>query len=189
MPKTIVTVPVFRNKAVDKWIPLQIPSKGMGYHDKTGSEEFSREKTTTESKEGGTDFGMTIVKRLVDMMGGGRIEVESKPGKGTKFTVTLTHRIAQKTETMLMQSETGYFDLILIDIQMPCMTGYETTRRICQLPDSKKAGIPILAMTANAFEEDKRKVMLAGMNGHLAKPVNVKVMFRTLKVVLSAAGV
>lgn len=73
----------------------------------------------------------------------------------------------------LTAAEPGYYDLILMDVQMPVMNGYEATKAIRRLPDRQKALIPILAMTANAFEEDKREAMLAGMNGHLTKPINV----------------
>ena len=68
------------------------------------------------------------------------------------------------------ESETGRFDIILMDIQMPVMDGYEATRRIRRMDDKKKANIPILSMTANAFPEDKIKALDAGMNGHVAKP-------------------
>ena len=76
----------------------------------------------------------------------------------------------------LSEVDEDFYDLILMDIQMPNMNGYEATRRIRQFKNSKKAGIPILAMTANAFEEDKKMAMDAGMNGHVSKPIDVSVL-------------
>ena len=76
----------------------------------------------------------------------------------------------------LSEVDEDLYDLILMDIQMPNMNGYEATRRIRQFKNSKKAGIPILAMTANAFEEDKKMAMDAGMNGHVSKPIDVSVL-------------
>lgn len=78
----------------------------------------------------------------------------------------------------------GYYDLILMDIQMPKMNGYEATRQIRALPDSRIANIPILAITANAFEEDKQAAAKAGMNGHIAKPLDLHEMIATLKTIL-----
>ena len=75
---------------------------------------------------------------------------------------------------MLMEAEEDYYDIILMDIQMPNMNGYEATRKIRKLDDSKKASIPIIAMTANAFEEDRKNALEAGMNFHISKPVNIK---------------
>ena len=71
------------------------------------------------------------------------------------------------------QAEPGQYDLILMDIQMPKMDGYEATRKIRAMPDAVKASIPIFAMTANAFEEDRQNALKAGMNGHIAKPLNI----------------
>jgi len=81
---------------------------------------------------------------------------------------------------MLEKAEAGYYDVILMDIQMPNMNGYEATKVIRQMTDPKKAGIAILAMTANAFEEDSLRSMAAGMNGHLAKPIDVAELLKTL---------
>ena len=85
---------------------------------------------------------------------------------------------------LLEQAEDGYYDLILMDIQMPNMNGYEATRMVRRLQDSGKANIPILAMTANAFEEDKREAFRSGMNGHIAKPINVHELMKELANIL-----
>lgn len=195
-------------------------------------EAFSREHDTTHSKIAGTGLGMTIVKRLTELMGG-TVEVESETGKGTKFTVIIPHRIALETDildrktgekalvdfsgkrillaedndlnaeiatellaemgfeveraqdgdicvSMMEQAEGGYYDLILMDIQMPNMNGYQAAAAIRKMDEPSKAGIPIVAMTANAFEEDKKNAYAAGMNAHLAKPVNIQKMMETL---------
>ena len=79
----------------------------------------------------------------------------------------------------------GTYDMILMDIQMPQMDGYKATQVIRRLPDKDKACIPIIAMTANAFEEDKRKAIEAGMNDHIAKPIQVDKLLSTLKTILT----
>lgn len=199
-------------------------------------EEFTRERTTTESRVVGTGLGLPIVKALVDVMGG-TIEVESKLGEGTKTTLRLIFPLAQETHkgdkdrsvvsmppelqgkrilltedndlnaeiamTLLQEhgfqverAEDGavcierleehpenYFDVVLMDIQMPNMDGYKATEAIRQLP-GKLGKIPVIAMTANAFEEDRRKARAAGMNAYIAKPINMEEMFAALKKVL-----
>ena len=79
-----------------------------------------------------------------------------------------------------MEMPAGTYDMILMDIQMPKMDGYKATQAIRNLPDKNKACIPIIAMTANAFEEDKRDAIEAGMNGHVAKPIQVDKLLSTL---------
>ena len=190
-------------------------------------EAFTRERNTTKSKIAGTGLGMSIVKKYVELLGG-TIDVESELGRGSTFTVTLKHRIADesyyvkkhveesgisgeilKGRNILLAEDNdlnaeiaeaileraglkiervvdgiqcvnkiekmpaGTYDMILMDIQMPKMNGYKATQAIRRLPDKDKACIPIVAMTANAFEEDKRDAVEAGMNGHIAKPIQV----------------
>ena len=197
-------------------------------------EAFTRERNTTKSKIAGTGLGMSIVKKYVELLGG-TIDVESELGKGSTFTVTLKHKIADenyyvknyaenpetyseilkdrkillaedndlnaeiaeaileraglKTERVedgiqcvnkIEKMPAGTYDMILMDIQMPKMNGYKATQAIRRLPDKDKACIPIVAMTANAFEEDKRDAFAAGMNGHIAKPIQVDKLLSTL---------
>ena len=82
--------------------------------------------------------------------------------------------------TMLAQAPEGYYDLVLMDIQMPVMNGYEAATKIRGMADAKKAGIPIIAMTANAFTEDRQAALDAGMNAHVAKPIDMAVLLPTL---------
>jgi len=85
---------------------------------------------------------------------------------------------------MLKKSEPGYYQVVLMDVQMPVMNGYEATKAIRQLEDRRLASIPIIAMTANAFEEDKQEALNCGMNGHIAKPIDIDNLLGTLKKVL-----
>ena len=89
---------------------------------------------------------------------------------------------------MTAASEQGYYDVILMDIQMPVMDGYTATQAIRSLPDAGLAGIPIIAMTANAFQEDIKKAEEVGMNGHIAKPLDIPSMKATLQHVLKKAS-
>lgn len=201
-------------------------------------EAFTREQNTTKSKIAGTGLGMSIVKKYVDLLGG-TINVESELGKGSTFTVTLKHKIAdesyyvkkymeepgtgseilegrnillaedndlnaeiaeailESTGLKIERVEDGIqcvnriekmpadtYDMILMDIQMPKMDGYKATQAIRNLPDKDKACIPIIAMTANAFEEDKRNAFAAGMNGHIAKPIQVDKLLSLLSEVI-----
>ncbi len=85
---------------------------------------------------------------------------------------------------MLLKANEGYYDLVLMDIQMPIMDGYQAARSIRSFDNVKKASVPILAMTANAFREDCEKAAEAGMDGHIAKPLNAGDMFRKIGEVL-----
>ena len=91
----------------------------------------------------------------------------------------------QMAVDMLTSSEPGYYQLILMDVQMPVMNGYDATRAIRALENRELADIPILAMTANAFEEDKMMALKCGMNGHIAKPIDIEALFDTLDKVLN----
>ena len=197
-------------------------------------EPFERERTSTVSKVEGSGIGMGIVKKLVGLMGG-TVEVESKIGVGSTFTVTIPSRIASEDEiqakretnpsdqkclcgtrilltedndlnaeiaTELLQEEgctvdrakdgvecvdmlekaaNGTYQLILMDIQMPVMNGYDAAKKIRRMDDPQKANIPIIAMTANAFTEDRQAALDAGMNDHIAKPINMNVLVPTLR--------
>ncbi len=196
-------------------------------------EQFERERNTTAAGIEGTGLGMSIVKHLVELLGG-TIAISSERGKGTTVTVTTPHRrvktpaaqsaapapkpsltlagrrvllaednplnaeIAQAVLKMscidvdvvhdgeecvhtveVMPSE--YYAAVLMDIQMPVMDGYEATRLIRSMEDPDKAGIPIIAMTANAFAEDCAKAFDAGMDDFLAKPLDFTKVATTLK--------
>ena len=197
-------------------------------------EPFERERTSTVSKVEGSGIGMGIVKKLVGLMGG-TVEVESKIGVGSTFTVTIPCRIASqekiqaKRETtpsdekslcgvkilltedndlnaeiatellreegctvdrakdgvecvdMLEKAANGTYRLILMDIQMPVMNGYDAAKKIRRMDAPQKADIPIIAMTANAFSEDRQAALDAGMNDHVAKPINMNILVPTIQ--------
>lgn len=96
------------------------------------------------------------------------------------FTIEIADN-GQKAVKMIEESEPGYYQLVLMDVQMPVMNGYEATRVIRKLKNKKLAAIPILAMTANAFEEDKQEALNSGMNGHIAKPINIEALLKALE--------
>lgn len=201
-------------------------------------EEFTRERTSTESKVVGAGLGLPIVKALIELMEG-TIQVESELGKGTRTTIelpfpiateeqiaSLQHQPAEAEKTafisrrillaedndlnaeivitlleehgfqveraedgqicinMLKTKPADYYDLILMDVQMPNKNGYEASRIIREMT-GPKSRIPIIAMTANAFDEDKKKAMGAGMNAHIAKPFDIQILLDTMEQLIS----
>lgn len=218
---------------------IRVADSGIGMSKEFAAkvfDAFEREKDSTVSGIQGTGLGMSIVKSIVDIMGG-TIDVNSQKGKGTEFVVCLdlelqsiediqkaedkakdkaerkadfdgkrlllvddmpiNRQIAAKLlEKLKFQVETaengkealdkvagaeaGYYDAVLMDIQMPVMGGYEATEEIRKLPEEEKAKVPIIAMTANAFSEDIKKAADSGMDGHIAKPIDVNQMIQVL---------
>ena len=108
------------------------------------------------------------------------VELLSEEG----FTVEVADN-GQMAVDMLKNSEPGYYQLVLMDVQMPVLDGYGAARAIRSLENKELASIPIFAMTANAFEEDKQEALRNGMNGHIAKPIDVKKLIQTLDKVLA----
>ena len=114
-------------------------------------------------------------------------EIASELLKMIGFTVETANDGVEAVDA-ISKSNPGYFDLILMDIQMPNMNGYDATRAIRNMDDPQLALIPIVAMTANAFDEDRRMAFDAGMNAHIAKPIQLSVLKKALGHVLAGAG-
>ena len=110
-------------------------------------------------------------------------EIAAKILRHFGFTVD-TAENGKEAVDMVSASQAGYYSAVLMDIQMPVMDGHEATRRIRELSDKTLADIPIIAMTANAFSEDVQKAKEAGMNAHIAKPINMDVLKDTLTEIL-----
>ena len=215
---------------------ISITDNGIGMSEefqKRVFETFERERNTTSSHIEGSGIGMGITKKLVELMDG-TIEVKSKQGKGSTFTVTIPCRKASEDDSlvkknsnlrnknclngvrillvedneinteiatellteegcivetandgvacidMIEKADADYYKMILMDIQMPVMNGYDATLAIRKMKDTKKARIPIIAMTANAFAEDAQKGFSVGMNAHVAKPVDMNILVPTM---------
>lgn len=201
-------------------------------------EPFKRENNTTFSGVLGTGLGLTVVKSLIDLMGG-EILVESEPGKGSCFTVRLPLKLQENQEKQqpgaeelidqealkgkrillvedneinreiaqelleaqeyivetaengqiavdrLKEVDSDYYLLVLMDIQMPIMDGYEATRIIRKMEDEVIANIPIIALSANAFAEDYYNSLRAGMDAHFPKPLDIGDLQKQICSVLS----
>jgi Osmosensitive K+ channel histidine kinase len=198
-------------------------------------DEFTQENRNDISGTRGSGLGLAIVKSMVDLMGG-TIEVDSNPGRGTRFTVTIDFDYIEADQATWQKTDGGYtvdygilvgrhvlicedhpmnqeivkellvekgliveiaengqkgielfvasalnfYDLILMDIRMPILDGYETTRRIRALDRDDAKIVPIIAMTADAFKDDVEKCLKLGMNGHIAKPVDPDLLYETM---------
>ena len=135
-----------------------------------------------EKKEKALDFSNKKILVVEDNELNQEIAVEILTEAGFFVEVAQDGRNAiEKMESATSEQ----YDLILMDIQMPHMDGYEATKRIRAMEDKKKANIPIIAMTANAFEEDRQNALDAGMNGHLAKPIQISKLLETLNILLN----
>ena len=215
---------------------ITITDNGIGMSEefqKRIFETFERERNTTLSRVDGSGIGMGITKKLVELMDG-TIEVKSRQGEGSTFTVTIPCRKASEEDAlvrknsnlsnqnclngvrillvedneinteiarelltdegcivetandgvacidMIEKADADYYKMILMDIQMPVMNGYDATLAIRKMKDTEKARIPIIAMTANVFAEDIQKILSVGMNDHVEKPVDMNILVPTM---------
>ena len=216
---------------------LSVADNGIGMSEEFQQhifEAFARERSSTVSGVEGSGLGMGIVKKLVDLMNGS-IDIQSKLGEGSTFTVHIPCRLARQEDAvpkcaaeqadktglagrrillaedndlnaeiatelmgeegllvdraengahcleMLEKAPAGMYDAILMDVQMPVLDGYEATRKIRRLEDPWRANIPIIAITANAFAEDRQRALEVGMDDHVAKPIDMAKLIPVLQ--------
>lgn len=128
-----------------------------------------------------------------DILSGKRVLLAEDNDLNAEITMAILEEMGILTERaedgkicveMLQKAEAGYYDLIIMDIQMPNMNGYEAAGEIRKMADTAKSKIPIVALTANTFEEDRKKAFEAGMNAHLAKPIEMSKLMETLSLVI-----
>ena len=216
---------------------LSVADNGIGMSEEFQQhifEAFARERSSTVSGVAGSGLGMGIVKKLVDLMNGS-IDIQSKLGEGSTFTVYIPCRLARQEDAvpkraaervdktglagrrillaedndlnaeitaelmgeegllvdraengahcleMLEKAPAGMYDAILMDVQMPVLDGYEATQKIRRLTDPWRANIPIIAITANAFAEDRQRALEVGMDDHVAKPIDMAKLIPVLQ--------
>ena len=191
---------------------------------------FQRQEVTAAEDAEGSDLGLTIEKRVIEMMGG-YIETEPLGEDGGRFTAALDLRIQEEQEPpsvpeagerrvlvvedtelnreiavdlleeaefrvetaengadaveMVKNSRPGYYCLVLMDLRMPVMDGHTAARAIRALEDPELAGVPIVALSANTFDEDRKQSAESGMNAHMAKPLDVG---RLMKLIAAITG-
>ncbi len=237
-PKGIITIKVIEEPSNDDTMAsfkFSIKDTGIGMTDefkKNIFEPFAREDRLSLSRIEGTGLGMSITKKIIDLMNG-TIKVNSTLGVGSEFIVSLRLKIANDYKTnienednnnlkisgkrillvddlainreivmtflemvgaivetaengeialeMLKMSTPNYYDLVLMDVMMPVMDGYQATKEIRKLEDKKISNIPIIAMTANAFEDDRQNAINAGMNDYISKPIKVETLYSVIK--------
>lgn len=237
-PKGIITIKVIEEPSNDDTMAsfkFSIKDTGIGMTDefkKIIFEPFAREDRLSLSRIEGTGLGMSITKKIIDLMNG-TIKVNSTLGVGSEFIVSLRLKIANDYKTnienednnnlkisgkrillvddlainreivmtflemvgaivetaengeialeMLKMSNHNYYDLVLMDVMMPVMDGYQATKEIRKLEDKKISNIPIIAMTANAFEDDRQNAINAGMNDYISKPIKVETLYSVIK--------
>ena len=237
-PKGIITIKVIEEPSNDDTMAsfkFSIKDTGIGMTDefkKNIFEPFAREDRLSLSRIEGTGLGMSITKKIIDLMNG-TIKVNSTLGVGSEFIVSLRLKIANDYKTnienednnnlkisgkrillvddlainreivmtflekvgaivetaengeialeMLKMSNHNYYDLVLMDVMMPVMDGYQATKEIRKLEDKKISNIPIIAMTANAFEDDRQNAIDAGMNDYISKPIKVETLYSVIK--------
>ncbi len=201
-------------------------------------EQFERERTSTVSGVTGSGLGLSITKKLADLVGG-TCGIESELGKGTRMSCSVRLKLAaagdfrtdndfssedlsgkrillvedndfnreiagyvfaglgmQVEEAVngadclekLCAASAGHFDFVLMDIQMPIMDGYQATQEIRSHASPAISGIPIIAMTANAFDEDRKRCLSVGMDGHISKPIDPETVRKELARVMTKGG-
>lgn len=235
--EVVVRVQLAERKGHDLLLHFSVKDTGIGIPKEKQEavfKSFTQAEASTTRKYGGTGLGLTISKQLVELMGG-KIGIESKPGKGSTFYFDIStttcempeeatrgrtiesvfkgkalrilvaedNLINQKLAVRILEKQgwlpvianngkeavelykKGGFDLILMDVQMPEMDGLEATEKIRKIEGSAGGHIPIIAITASAFEEDKKRCLAAGMDAYTTKPIKIAELFGIIEKVLN----